>query len=141
VIAWGTLDIRAGRELLLPAVTHAGQSRVSVESSCLERSTQRRGLSNEGQRRENIAPLIAVAAANRQRWNRVEQKIDLLPTIVGRYRPFVHSHDRAGRGAAGGSELLSGRRRSGGVQPVRGPTSRIRSQLTGLTSAVRIADV
>ena len=66
VIAWGTLDIRAGRELLLPAVTHAGQSRVSVESSCLERSTQRRGLANEGQRRENIAPLIAAAAANRE---------------------------------------------------------------------------
>ena len=58
VIAESTLDIRAGRELLLPAVTYAGQSRVSVESSCLERSTQRRGPSNEGQRRENIAPLI-----------------------------------------------------------------------------------
>jgi len=65
VIAWGTLDICAGRELL-PAVTHAGQSRVSVESSCLERSTQRRCPSNEGQRRENIAPLIAAAAANRE---------------------------------------------------------------------------
>lgn len=66
VIAWGTLDMRAGRELLLPAVTHAGQSRVSVESSRLEPSTRRRGLFNEGQRRENIAPLIAVAAANRE---------------------------------------------------------------------------